>query len=61
MTALEQRLSASLDAIRSGARIVTRLELPTSPQLEAVHQELERETRHAKRWRAVWVLPVKEA
>lgn len=60
MTALEQSLSASLNAIHSGARIVARLELPTSLQLESVHQELDRETKHARRWRVFWVLPVRE-
>ncbi len=60
MSELESALGMSLDAIQSGAVIVPRESLPTSRQLEAVHAELDRQIHHARRWRAFWVIPIRE-
>lgn len=60
MSDLEAALLSSLDAIQSGAVIIQRESLPTARQLEAVHGEIEREVTHARRWRAFWVVPIRE-
>ena len=57
---IEETLTASLDAIHSGAVVASRETLPTTRQLDAVHRELDREVTHARRWRAFWVMPIKE-
>lgn len=57
---LEEQLTTSLDALQSGAVIASREALPTSRQLDAVHAEIEREIQHARRWRAFWVVPIRE-
>ncbi len=58
---LVDQLAESIDALRSGAIIASRETLPTTRQLEALHREIDREIQHARRWRAFWVLPVREA